>query len=267
MAGILDYQGIFYQQGILSTQQFRNSLLNRNLPPPVNETLTQSGLVSKLDDIGKVINVPIFGTGDENIPVHYNEDERMFGLGTFFRTTQNVNLNPYVPQDDNYVTYELTIPPVLPKPQPEGFGEKVKSPYPTSYSVERFDLINKGDKKGVGFPFNVIDKYRSLNFQKESSIGLVGGQQLEKTIIDKISQVETVQTNSITNPIGNVKDNYVNTLRGNNPPFIILPNDAIGWNEYNTSNKINGGSTDEGEGVEPTMGTEIRMKTLLGNRY
>jgi|694.fasta_scaffold00068_83 hypothetical protein len=264
MAGILDYQGIFYQQGILSTQQFRNSLLNRNLPPPVNETLTQSGLVSKLDDIGKVINVPIFGTGDENIPVHYNEDERMFGLGTFFRTTQNVNLNPYVPQDDNYVTYELTIPPVLPKPQPEGFGEKVKSPYPTSYSVERFDLINKGDKKGVGFPFNVIDKYRSLNFQKESSIGLVGGQQLEKTIIDKISQVETVQTNSITNPIGNVKDNYVNTLRGNNPPFIILPNDAIGWNEYNTSNKINGGSTDEGEGVEPTMGTEIRMKTLLG---
>ena len=57
MAGILDHQGIFYQQGILSTQQFRNNLLGRNLPPPVNETLTQSGLVSKLDDIGKVINV------------------------------------------------------------------------------------------------------------------------------------------------------------------------------------------------------------------
>ena len=91
MAGILDHQGIFYQQGILSTQQFRDNLLGRNLPPPVNETLTQSGLVSKLDDIGKVINVPIFGTGDENIPVHYNEDERMFGLGTFFRTTQNVS--------------------------------------------------------------------------------------------------------------------------------------------------------------------------------
>ena len=263
MAGILDHQGIFYQQGILSTQQFRDNLLGRNLPPPVNETLTQSGLVSKLDDIGKVINVPIFGTGDENIPVHYNEDERMFGLGTFFRTTQNVNLNPYVPQDDNYVTYELTIPPTLPKPQPEGFGEKEKNPYPISYSSERYDLINKGDKKGVAFPFNVIDKYKSLNFQKESSLGLVGGQQLEKTIIDKISQVETDQTVSITEPDGNVKDNYVDTLRGNNPFFNTLPNDAIGWNEYNTSTKINGGSTDEGEGVEPTMGTEIRMKTLL----
>ena len=264
MAGILNHQGIFYQQGILSTQQFRDNLLGRNLPPPVNETLTQSGLVSKLDDIGKVINVPIFGTGDENIPIHYNEDERMFSLGTFFRTTQNVNLNPYVPQNDNYVTYELTIPPTLPKPQPEGFGEKVKGQYPTSYSIQRFDLINKGNKKGVAFPFNVIDKYKSLNFQSESSIGLVGGQQLEKTIIDKISQVETDQTSSITEPIGNVKDNYVDTLKGNNQFFNSLPNNAIGWNEYNSSNKVNGGDGDSPEGVEPTMSLEIRMKTLLG---
>ena len=75
MAGILDHQGIFYKLGVLSTQQFRDSILGRNLPPPVNETLTQSGLVSKLNDIGKVINVPIFGTADENIPIHYNEDE------------------------------------------------------------------------------------------------------------------------------------------------------------------------------------------------
>ena len=159
MAGILDHQGIFYQQGVLSTQQFRDSILGRNLPPPVNETLTQSGLVSKLDDIGKVINVPIFGTGDENIPVHYDEDKRMFPLGTFYRTTQNVNLNPYIPQDDNYITYNLTIPPTLPKPVPEEFGERDRRPYPESYSSERYDLINKGDKKGVQFPFNVIDKY------------------------------------------------------------------------------------------------------------
>jgi hypothetical protein len=39
MAGILDYN-----KGIYSTQEFRNRLLNRNLPPPVNETLVQSGL-------------------------------------------------------------------------------------------------------------------------------------------------------------------------------------------------------------------------------
>ena len=270
MAGILDHQGIFYQQGILSTQQFRDNLLGRNLPPPVNETLTQSGLVSKLDDIGKVINVPIFGTGDENIPVHYNEDERMFSLGTFYRTTQNVNLNPYIPQNDEYITYNLTIPPNLPIPQPEGFGDKERGEYPISYNPQKFDLVNKGDKKGVAFPFNVIDKYKSLNFQNESSLGLVGGQQLEKTIIDKIARVETTSNPNndsvgyITEPVGNVVDNYVETLRGNDQFFNTLPNDAIGWNEYNSSNKIPGGSPDSQEGVEPTMSTEVRMKTLLG---
>ena len=270
MAGILDHQGIFYQQGILSTQQFRDNLLGRNLPPPVNETLTQSGLVSKLDDIGKVINVPIFGTSDENIPVHYNEDERMFSLGTFYRTTQNVNLNPYIPQNDEYITYNLTIPPNLPIPQPEGFGDKERGEYPISYNPQKFDLVNKGDKKGVAFPFNVIDKYKSLNFQNESSLGLVGGQQLEKTIIDKIARVETTSNPNndsvgyITEPVGNVVDNYVETLRGNDQFFNTLPNDAIGWNEYNSSNKITGGSPDSQEGVEPTMSTEVRMKTLLG---
>jgi len=269
MAGILDHQGIFYQLGVLSTEQFRDSILGRNLPPPVNETLTQSGLVSKLEDIGKVINVPIFGTTDENIPIHYNEDEKMFPLGTFYRTTQNVNLNPYSPQDDEYITYNLTIPPNLPKPQPEGFGERDKIPYPISYSTDRFVLINDGDKKGVPFPFNVIDTYKSLNFQSESSLGLVGGQQLEKTVIDKIAQVEdemnpnTDSTGFITEPVGNMVNDYVDTIRGNKQFFNTLPNDAVGWNEYNSSNKINGGTPDSEEGVEPTMGVEIRMGSLL----
>ena len=69
MAGILDHQGTFYQLGPFSTEEFRKRLLGRNLPEPVNETLTQSGLASKLDDIGRIINVPIFGVSDENIPI------------------------------------------------------------------------------------------------------------------------------------------------------------------------------------------------------
>ncbi len=269
MAGILDHQGIFYQQGVLSTQQFRDSILGRNLPPPVNETLTQSGLVSKLDDIGRVINVPIFGTGDENIPIHYDEDKKMFPLGTFFRTTQNVNLNPYSPQNDEYVTYNLTIPPTLPKPVPEEFGERERKPYPTSYSSDRFGLIPNGDSVGVEFPFNVIDNYKGLNFQSETSLGLVGGVELENSIINKIAQVEdeanpnTDSTGYITEPLGNIVDNYVNKLRGNPVISDSLPNDAIGWNEYNSSNKIPGGDPDAQEGVEPTMGVEIRMGSLL----
>ena len=97
MAGILDYN-----KGIYSTQGFRNSLLNRNLPLPVNETLTQSGLVSKLQDIGTVISVPVNGEANENIPVHYDVNKRLFPLGNLYRTTQNVNYNRYIPQDDVY---------------------------------------------------------------------------------------------------------------------------------------------------------------------
>jgi len=69
MAGILNYN-----KGLYSTQEYRDRLLGRNLPPPVNETLTQSGLVSKLDDIGNIINVPINGTASENIQNIYDEE-------------------------------------------------------------------------------------------------------------------------------------------------------------------------------------------------
>ena len=152
MAGILDYN-----KGIYSTQEFRNRLLNRNLPPPVNETLVQSGLVSKLQYIGKVINVPVMGTQSENIPIHYNEDKKLFPLGTLFRMTQNVNLNKYKPQNDQYITFELTVPPVLWYPLPTSFGPKTNGFYPISYNQDQFTLINNGVKKGVDFPFNVID--------------------------------------------------------------------------------------------------------------
>jgi hypothetical protein len=268
MAGILDYN-----KGIYSTQAYRDSLLGRNLPPPVNQTLTQAGLTSFLNDIGKVINVPVNGTESENIPTHYNENEKLFPLGNFYRTTQNVNLNRYIPQDNNYEVYELTIPPNLGYPLPSEFGQKVRDDYPTSYNQEQFFLVNKGDQKGVKFPFNVIDTYKSLNFQRESSLGLIGGQQLEKTIIDKIAQISEETGNSnkktgyITEPIGNIVDNYVGKLRGNSQFFNTLPNDAVGWNEYNSSTKSGDellkSDLDIQEGVVPTMSTEVRMKTLL----
>jgi hypothetical protein len=269
MAGILDHQGIFYQSSAISTEDLRNRLLNRNLPGPVNETLTQSGLASKLDDIGRIINVPIFGVSDENIPIHYDEDEKMIPLGTFFRTTQNVNLNRFTPQNDDYRTFELTVPPNLGYPKPEGFGDKEKGEYPISYNPEKFDLITKGDRQAGQFPLNVVDTYKSLNFQKETSLGLIAGQELEKSIISKIAQVEdeandnTLGVGHITPPIGNDGgvDSYVNRLRGTEQYFNTLPNGAIGWNEYNQSNGQSSG--DQKEGVEPTLGTEIRVNTLL----
>jgi hypothetical protein len=268
MAGILDYN-----KGIYSTQEFRNRLLNRNLPPPVNETLVQSGLVSKLQDIGKVINVPIMGTDNENIPIHYNEEKKLFPLGTLFRMTQNVNLNKYIPQNDQYVTYELTVPPNLWYPLPTSYGPKVRGFYPSYYNKDQFTLLNDGVKKGVDFPFNVIDTYKSLNFQKETSLGILGGEQLEKTVIDKIAQVEGFTNDEryirgfITPPLGDRVDEYVNRMRGSAQFFNTLPNGAVGWNEYNSSVKSGDdllkSNLDIQEGVEPTLSTELRMKVLF----
>ncbi len=268
MAGILDYN-----KGIYSTQEFRNRLLNRNLPPPVNETLTQSGLVSKLQDIGKVINVPIMGTDSENIPIHYDQEKKLFPLGTLFRMTKNVNLNKYIPQNDQYETFELTIPPNLWYPLPTSYGPKVRGFYPTSYNQSQFTLINDGVKKGVDFPFNVIDTFKSLNFQKETSLGILGGEQLEKTVIDKIAQVEGFTNGEnfihgfITQPVGDRVDEYVNRMRGSAQFFNALPNAAVGWNEYNSSVKSGDellkSNLDIQEGVEPTLSTELRMKVLF----
>ena len=268
MAGILDYN-----KGIYSTQEFRNRLLNRNLPPPVNETLIQSGLVSKLQDIGKVINVPVMGTENENIPIHYNEEKKLFPLGTLFRMTQNVNLNKYTPQNDQYVTFELTVPPNLWYPLPTSYGQKVRGFYPSYYNKNQFKLLNDGVKKGVDFPFNVIDTYKFLNFQNETSLGILGGEQLEKTVIDKIAQVEGFTNDEqfihgyITPPLGNRVNEYVNRMRGSNQFFNTLPNGAVGWNEYNSSVKSGDdllkSNLDIKEGVEPTLSTELRMKVLF----
>ena len=48
----------------------------------------------------------------------------------------------------------------------------------------------------------------------------------------------TDSTGYITEPLGNMVDNYVDTLGGFAQIFNTLPNDAVGWNEYNSSNKI-----------------------------
>ena len=74
---------------------------------------------------------------------------------------------------------------------------------------------------------------------------------------------QSPSTGNITPPIGNDGgvSSYVNRLRGSEQYFNTLPNGAVGWNEYNQSNGQTSG--DQKEGVEPTLGTEVRVNTLL----
>jgi hypothetical protein len=276
MPGILDYNKILSGFGPYSTESYRKMLLGRNLPPPVTDTLEQSGLVSKLEDIGKIINVPIMGVENENIPVHYNEEERLLPLSIRFRDTRNVNLNRYIPQDSEYNLFTIVIPENLGYPLPETGDDIVRQPYPTSFNSDRFSLVSKGSEKGTRNPFEIIDGWKTLNHNQESSLGLLAGQQLEKSVIDKIAQIEdeanpnTESTGFITPPTGDDGgvDDYIDRIRGNKSYFLSLPENAIGWQEYNTSSKNSNDLPNLGEneaGTLPTISTEKRVNTLLEN--
>ena len=264
MSGILDYNKLT-SQGLISTVNIRNGLLSRNLPPPVNETLTLAGLASKLQDIGNVINVPILGTNGENIPIYYDENKKMIPLSILYRNTKNVNLNRYAPQNDVYETYGVVVPPNLGYLTPVGFGDKDKGPYPTQYIQENFSLINNGSDVGVIYPYNVIQQYKTLNHNNESSLGLIGGKELEKSIQSKVSRVQEQSNPNGLYYLGNITpslstdggvNNYINSMKGSQIIFNFLPNGSVGWNEYTSS-------SDTTEGVEPTLGLEQRVNTLL----
>lgn len=275
MPGILDYDKILDGFGPYSTSTYRKKLLGRNLPPPVSETLIHGGVSNLLQDIGTIINVPIFGVASENIPTHYNEDEKLFPIGEFYRDTQNVNLNKFTPLNSEYVSFDVTIPPNLGFPIPEWGGDIIRNPYPTSYISDVFQLVNNGDVKGVPFPFNVIDRYKQLNLKKETSLGLLGGESLEKDIIDKIAHVQARADDddnvmeTITPPMGNDGgvNIYVDRLRGNVQWFNALPDAAVGWQEYNSNSKnqeqLSKISKDLGGYSEPALSTEQRVNTLL----
>tara|TARA_Y100000401_G_scaffold109169_1_gene105112 strand:- start:5333 stop:8764 length:3432 start_codon:yes stop_codon:yes gene_type:complete len=269
MPGILDYNKTLAGFGPYSTSDYRDMLLGRNLPPPVSDTLSQAGLTTYLQDIGKVVNVPIWGTQDENIPLHYDEDKKLFPLGIFYRDTKNVNNNQFAPLNDNYgvIGYSDYINPIPPIP---GWTETPpKGPYPTQYNEDNFDLINKGDKKGVVNPYTVIDRYQNLNLTKESSLGLVGGEELQISVSNKIAQVETDKTDSITTGLFGV-DEYINRINGTQSYFNTLSNDAVGWQEYNSNSKDNQiasqlqkVNSELGNYTNPSLSTEARVNSLL----
>ena len=73
MSGILDKTLYTPYYGILTTEELRNKLLGRNLPPPISNSVDHSGFASTLQDIGNIIKTPIWGPASENM-FHYKMD-------------------------------------------------------------------------------------------------------------------------------------------------------------------------------------------------
>jgi len=267
MSGILNQTLTTTQFGILTTEELRNKLLLRNLPPPVTNSVDHSGFASSLQDIGTVITTPIWGTESENIPTHYDEDEQILPFGQVRRNEFNVNNNRFIPLNDEYETFQLNTPA---EPYSDS-STKVRGPYPTYSNTDQFSLISSGIKPYVAFPFNVVDKLNSLTFQNESSLGIIGAEKLKDVVIAKVAQVqEQVISESLNNwvitpfdPPENEAGEYSNTMKGEDIVFNSLPFGAVGWQEYNRLSKSNkiGGSSDGN--TEAILSTEQRVNTLL----
>ena len=267
MSGILNKTLYTTSNGIITTEEFRDSLLSRNLPPPVTNTLDHSGFQSTIEDIGKVINTPIWGTQNENIPVHYDEDEQILPFGEVRRDEFNVNNNRFIPLNDEYETYQINTPS---EPYSDS-STKVRGPYPQDSNIEQFSLLSSGDKPYVSFPYDVINKLKTLTFQNETSLGIIGATNLRIAVIDKVAQVkEQTFSDTLTNwvvtpfdPPENESLEYSNALKGEEIVYNSLPIEAVGWQEYNRlskSNKLGGGADGTTEAV---LSTEQRVNSLL----
>ena len=269
MAGILNQTLYTSNFGVLTTEDLRNDLLSRNLPPPTNRTLTEGGLTSKLDDIGRVINVPIGGSQNENTVVSYNEEGNIITEGETFRDTQNVNNNRYIPQSDDYNEYGVIIPS---EPYPDS-GNKERRPYPTDSTINKFSLLSSGDDSYVSFPFDVIDKISSLTFDNETPLGIIGANIMETNVIGKVSQIQKKLTSDLINfaityfqPPEEEPSDFEDRMRGQLSSQNGLPNEAVGWQEYNTRLKTNKlGKSSNNSQSNPIITTEQRNNTLISN--
>ncbi len=267
MPGILNETLYTTSFGVLSTEDLRTELLKRNLPPPVNRTLEQGGLTSQLEDIGKVINIPVGGTQNENNVISYNEDENIITQGEIYRDTQNVNNNRFIPERDEYNEYGVNTPS---EPYPNS-GEKDRLPYPTNSNIDSFSLLSTGDNTYVSFPFNVIDKISKLTFNNESSLGIIGANSLRTNVIAKTAQIEEKMSSDLNKfaityfqPPENEANEFQNRMRGEPLVENSLPNEAVGWQEYNRLNKTNKlGNISTGNQTNPVLSTEQRNNKLI----
>jgi hypothetical protein len=283
MPGILDYNKILEHQGEYSTQEFRNSLLARNLPPPISDGIKDSQFANMAYGAGTIINVA--DTAGENIKTTYNTNKIEGRLLTESSESERQNdllLNRFKPLN-GYPNYEVIYTPYIDAISASlnligrGNEDVDRSEYPNGALPSRFNLLSKGKNVGVQFPYNVIELANAYDLNDETLLGLSSAQYLTTTIQNKIAQIEEelqplTKTGSITPPINEdiVVPNYINKLRGVfSNDQLGISDDAIGWQEYNNSPKNNQNidlanrlNMDLGA-ANPSLSTEQRMDNFL----
>ena len=254
-----------------TTKQLRDSLIDRNLPPPVSPGV--KGLSDFQQQMGRVIfNLP---NQTESIPLNIENLE----IEEKNNRNRLLNFNKYkIENEDEYIVVNPNI--------------DTRNQEDKDYSNQNFGMIGLSSGIGIQNPFTAIDTPRTSNFDTE--LGNYGSERLEFLLNERVAQSalnETsnrINTDALSLIQGNelVQSNYditvtsnliakgaelLGRLTGIELPVSTIPKGAIGWQEYNTAKANSGKLKDKVNNVLSKLGvvtqtnltTEKRTDELL----
>ena len=259
----------------VTTEEFRDGLLGRNLPPPIPNEIQEGNFQSFYQDIGKLFSLP-----NPLVPEAVQIDEDALEDNGEDRRLINLSQNKYQDSDSviEYSTIDLIINP--------------NSVVNGNYTIQNFGLIEGSGGIGIQNPFTAINAPRTTDF--DSKLANIASERLEFALNEKVTQAITNETIDRVNldPLsllqGNelIQRNYdittpaniigkgvelVGKITGTQLPVSTIPKGAIGWQEYNQAransgklaNGIRNVLTKLGVTTELNLTTEKRMDELL----
>jgi len=265
-----------YINGVpVTTEEFRDGLLGRNLPPPIPNEIQEGNFQSFYQDIGKLFSLP-----NPLVPEAVQIDEDALQDEGEDRRLINLSQNKYQDSDSviEYSTIDLIINP--------------NSVVNGNYTIQNFGLIEGSGGIGIQNPFTSIDAPRTTDF--DSKLANIASERLEFALNEKVTQAiinetadrvnldplsllqgnELIQRNyDITTPANIIGKGVelIGKITGTQLPVSTIPKGAIGWQEYNQAransgklaNSIRNVLTKLGVTTELNLTTEKRMDELL----
>ena len=259
----------------VTTEEFRDGLLGRNLPPPIPNEIQEGNFQSFYQDIGKLFSLP-----NPLVPEAVQIDEDALEENGEDRRLINLSQNKYQDSDSviEYSTIDLIINP--------------NSVVNGNYTIQNFGLIEGSGGIGIQNPFTAINAPRTTDF--DSKLANIASERLEFALNEKVTQAiinetidkvnldplsllqgnELIQRNyDITTPANIIGKGVelIGKITGTQLPVSTIPKGAIGWQEYNQAransgklaNGIRNVLTKLGVTTELNLTTEKRMDELL----
>lgn len=251
----------------VTTEEFRNGLLGRNLPPPIPNEIKEGNFQAFYQDIGQLFSLP-----NPLIPESVQIDEDALQDNGEDRRQINLSQNKYQDSDSiiSYSVIDLTINPNL----------VVNG----NYTVQNFGLIEGSGEIGIQNPFTSIDAPRTTDF--DSKLANIASEELEEALNERVSQAiinETINKINLDplsliqgNPL--IVDNFdittpaniigkgaelIGKITGTQLPVSTIPKGAIGWQEYNQARANSGKLANGVRNVLSKLGvtTELNLTT------